>query len=182
MFRESVCWPHGDYHMAPCTAESLCERLDVLGIAYSRVDHPAVFTCEEAARVVPRLPGARTKNLFLRDRKGRRHLLVVAAQDKRVDLRTLGVLLEIKGLMLASDERLSTHLGVSSGAVSILSLINDVGGEVELIVDHAVWSADAILAHPLVNTATLVLSRPGLERFLAASGHEPRVLDVPEMA
>lgn len=34
------------------------------GIAYERHDHPAVFTVEEAARLVPELPGAKTKNLW----------------------------------------------------------------------------------------------------------------------
>ena len=90
--------------------------------------------------------------------------------------------IEAKGLMLASDERLSKYLGVSPGSVSILALINDVGRAVELVVDRDVWSADAVLAHPLVNTATLVIEHSALERFLRESGHEPRVLDVPEAA
>jgi Ala-tRNA(Pro) deacylase len=165
--------------MQPTSTERLYAQLDVLGIAYARVDHAAVFTCDESARVVPPLPGAATKNLFLRDKKGRRHLLVVAAQDKRVDLKRLGDLLDAKGLMLASDERLARHLGVGPGAVSILALVNDSAHAVELVVDDDVWSADAILAHPLVNTATLVLARDALLRFLDASGHAPRVVELP---
>lgn len=165
--------------MSASATLSVCERLDALGIEYTRVDHPAVFTCEESEKVVPPLPGARTKNLFLRDKKGRRHLLVVAAQDKRVDLRSLGELLDARGLMLASDERLSSHLGVTPGAVSILALVNDTALAVELIIDRDVWSAGAVLAHPLVNTATLALPLEGLQRFLRDCGHEPRVIDVP---
>lgn len=166
--------------MVPSTANPLCERLDALGIEYSRVDHPAVFTCEESEKVVPPLPGARTKNLFLRDKKGHRHLLAVVAQAKRVDLRALGDALDMKGLMLASDERLSKYLGVSPGSVSIFALVNDRDGAVELVIDRDVWSADAILAHPLVNTATLAVPRDGLERFLRECGHEARVVDVPQ--
>ncbi len=63
---------------------------DFLGlhsINYQRSDHPAVFTCEEADKLVPDLPGARTKNLFLRDRKGRHHFLLIVRPDQRVDLR-----------------------------------------------------------------------------------------------
>ena len=165
--------------MSVCASRPVCERLDALGIPYTRVDHPAVFTVEESERVVPPLPGARTKNLFLRDKKGRRHLLVVAAHDKRVDLRALGTLLDARGLMLASDERLLSHLGVTPGAVSILALVNDTAGAVELLIDRDVWSASAVLAHPLVNTATLVLPHDGLQRFLRDCAHEPRVIDVP---
>ena len=166
--------------MTPSPSDPLYANLDTLGIAYTRVDHPAVFTCEESERVVPPLPGARTKNLFLRDKKGRRHLLVVAAQDKRVDLRALGDRIDAKGLMLASDERLAKYLGVSPGAVSILALINDTACEVELVVDADVWSADAVLAHPLVNTATLVIQRDELQRFLQVLRHDPNVIELPQ--
>ena len=43
------------------------------GIAATRHQHPPVMTVEESLRLVPKLPGAKTKNLFLRDKKGRRH-------------------------------------------------------------------------------------------------------------
>lgn len=154
--------------------------LEKHGIDAPLHEHPAVMTVEESERLVPKLPGAKTKNLFLRDKKGRRHLLVVAAQDKRVDLRALGDLIDAKGLMLASDERLAKYLGVSPGAVSILALINDTACEVELVVDADVWSADAVLAHPLVNTATLVIPRGGLQRFLQVLRHEPNVIELPQ--
>ncbi|MEO8847309.1 MAG: prolyl-tRNA synthetase associated domain-containing protein [Casimicrobiaceae bacterium] len=153
--------------------------MQALGIDCARVHHPAVFTCDEATRVVPALPGARTKNLFLRDKKGRRHLLVVVAQDKRVDLKQLGKMLDAKGLMLASDERLLQHLGVSAGSVSILALINDTDIAVELVVDADVWSATALLAHPLVNTATLVIDHDSIRNFLQSTGHTARVVALP---
>jgi len=158
----------------------ICALLEKLGIRYQRSDHAAVYTCDEATQIVPTLPGARTKNLFLRDKKGRRHLLVVAAQDKRIDLRKLGEVIDAKGLMLASDERLARYLDVTPGAVSLLALCNDAAHGVELYVDRDVWAADAILAHPLVNTATLVIGHDGLERFLRETGHRARVIEMPE--
>ena len=59
------------------------------GVDFERHDHPPVFTVEEAVRLVPELPAAHTKNLFLRDKKGRRHVLVVVGYDKTVDLKGL---------------------------------------------------------------------------------------------
>jgi Ala-tRNA(Pro) deacylase len=159
--------------------DDLLAQLARLGIAFDRVDHPAVYTVEESERLVPRMQGARTKNLFLRDKKGRRHLLVVAAHDKRVDLKRLADVVDAKGLSLASDERLFAHLGVTPGSVSILALANDASGAVELFVDRDVWREDMVLAHPLVNTATLAIPRDGLARFLAHTGHAPTVVDVP---
>jgi Ala-tRNA(Pro) deacylase len=57
--------------------------------------------------------------------------------------------------------------------------VNDPGHQVELLVDTDVWAAGAITAHPLVNTVTLVLSHDGVERFLAATGHVPKLVTVP---
>jgi Ala-tRNA(Pro) deacylase len=148
-------------------------------IEYQRKDHPAVFTCEEALRLVPPLPGAKTKNLFLRDRKGRRHFLVVVGYEKAVDLRGLTALLGVSKLGFASAERLRRYLGVDPGSVSMLGILNDSNGEVELIVDRELWRAKAFLCHPLVNTSTLVISRDHLQRFFKATGHQVRLLDVP---
>jgi Ala-tRNA(Pro) deacylase len=148
-------------------------------IEYQRQDHPAVFTCEEALRLVPPLPGAKTKNLFLRDRKGRRHFLVVVGYEKAVDLKSLTALLGVSKLGFASAERLQRYLGVEPGSVSMLGVLNDLNGEVELIVDRELWEAKAFQCHPLVNTSTLVISRDHLQRFFKATGHQVRLLDVP---
>jgi len=92
-------------------------------IPYERYDHPPVFTCEEADRLVPELPAAKTKNLFLRDRRGRRHFLVVVGYEKVIDLKGLSPLLGVSKLSLASSERLKRFLGVDPGAVTILGVV-----------------------------------------------------------
>jgi len=148
-------------------------------IEYERHDHPPVYTCEEALRLVPPLPAARTKNLFLRDRKGQRHFLVTVGYEKAVDLKALASLLRVSKLGFASAERLQRYLGIDPGSVSILGVVNDVNQEVEVIVDEDLWRAEAFQCHPLVNTSTLVISRDDIERFLAITGHPVRVLDVP---
>jgi Ala-tRNA(Pro) deacylase len=156
--------------------------LDEQGIAYERCDHPAVFTVEEADRLVPPLVGTKTKNLFLRDARGRRHFLVVLPSEKTADLKALAPLLGQKKLSFASPERLRRHLGIEPGAVSILGIVNDRENLVQVVVDPAVWNAGALQCHPLVNTATLVISGEGIRRFLEATGHAPRVLEVPARA
>ena len=158
---------------------NLDQFLRDLAIDAPRHEHAAVMTCEEADRLVPRLPGAKTKNLFLRDKKGLRHLLVSVPPDLAVDLNALGVVLGAGRLGFGSAERLSSRLGIEPGAVSLLALANDRAHAVEFVIDRALWAADAIQAHPLVNTATVILSHADLERFLAATGHVPRVVDVP---
>ena len=143
------------------------------------VEHPAVHTIEEALRRVPPMPGLMVKNLFVRDEKGRRHLLLIVPFDKRVDLAALGRLLPASKLSMASPERLLRHLGITPGAVSLFALLHDSAQAVELVLDQAAWDADAVQAHPLRNTATVALSHASLISFLAHTGHVPRIVNVP---
>lgn len=148
-------------------------------IGYDRHDHPPVYTVEEASRLVPSLPAAKTKNLFLRDKKGQRHFLVVVPADKRVDLRALPQAVGSNRLSFGSADRLKKYLGVEPGAVTLFAIFNDPNHAVELIVDASLWLSEAFQFHPLVNTSTLIISRENLKRFIAKTGHEVRLLDVP---
>lgn len=147
-------------------------------IEYRRFDHPAVFTCEEAERLCPDMPGVSLKNLFLRDKNGHRHFLVVVGYDKNADLKGLKELLQVSKLSFASADRLQKYLGVTPGSVSLLGLINDTGHAVEVIIDEKLWGQD-FQCHPLVNTASLVISNEGIQRFLKTTGHAYRLLTVP---
>ncbi len=148
-------------------------------IDYVRHDHPAVFTCEQAEQLVPPMEAARTKNLFLRDRKGLRHFLVVVGYEKSVDLKKLTPMLGADKLSLGTPERMLELLGVEPGSVTILGLASDPQGRVEVVFDEPIAAAASLRCHPLINTATLAISSDGIRRFLQASGHSLRVLDVP---
>ena len=159
--------------------ERLYQTLNAHHIAYERCDHPAVFTVAEAAQHVPAMPGAKAKNLFLRDAHSQRLFLVVVPYEKRVDLAQLAAVLGLRKLRFASAEELLDCLGVTPGAVSVLALINDKATRAELLMDEVIAQATALQAHPLVNTATLSIPQEGLRRFLAHTGHALRILEVP---
>lgn len=147
-------------------------------IAFVRHDHPPVFTCEEEAQHVPESGAARTKNLFMRDRRGKRHLLLVTLCSKSVSISEFAETAGADRLSFASPERLLKHLGVEPGAVTILGLVNDAAHSVELYIDKDVWAAPSLHTHPLRNDATLVLDHDAVVRFLEATGHRPRIVSV----
>ena len=156
------------------------ETLTALAIPYERYDHAAVFTCDEADAAVPNHAAVQTKNLFLRDKRGRRHILLITTCDRDVDIRRFAEQAGADRLSFGSPERMMKYLGVTPGSVTVLGLINDTEHGVELFVDRDVWNADAWRCHPLINTSTLVLTRSAIEAFLAHTGHRPRVLDLHE--
>jgi Ala-tRNA(Pro) deacylase len=148
-------------------------------IKLERHEHAAVMTVAESELLVPALPGAKTKNLFLRDKKGLKHFLVTIPAALSVNLNQLGDVLGAGRLGFASADRLLRHLGVTPGSVSMLGLVNDTAHHVQFVIDQALWEAPAVQAHPLVNTATMVMPHADLVRFLAATGHEPQIISVP---
>jgi Ala-tRNA(Pro) deacylase len=158
--------------------QQLFDRLTELGIAHRTVEHEPVFTVEQAKQHRGVLPGHHIKNLFLRNKK-EEMWLVVALEDRAIDLKRLGEVLGAGRLSFGSPERLKTYLGVEPGSVTPFSVINDTAHKVTLVLDRGLEQEGPINAHPLTNTMTSALSLTDLQRFFEATGHEPRWLDFP---
>jgi Ala-tRNA(Pro) deacylase len=162
----------------PTTPHELLARLQVLGISATTHHHPPVFTVEQAQALKGNLPGAHTKNLFLRDRR-RRMWLLVALFDRDVELLGLARSLGVSGrLSFASEERLMQYLGVSPGSVSPFALVNDHSGAVRLALDSELSAHDLWNVHPLDNSMTTAVRSEDMLRFLETVAHPPRWVDL----
>ncbi|HRK18242.1 MAG TPA: prolyl-tRNA synthetase associated domain-containing protein [Hyphomicrobiaceae bacterium] len=159
------------------TRAELFAYLDRLGIATTTVEHKAVFTVAESDQLHRDIPGGHTKNLFLKDAKDRLYL-VVAEHHTEVALKTLHRKLGAARFSFGRAELLREVLGVEPGSVTALALLNDRAGRVSVVVDQRLMAYDQINCHPLENTATTSVGRDDLLRFMRATGHEPRVLDI----
>ena len=148
--------------------------LSALGIRYELFEHPPVFTAEEAATHWAAIPGTAVKNLFLRNKKGDRHYLVVLGIDKQADLRQLVKVIGDDRLSFGSPERLQRCLGVTPGSVSPLGLIHDTAHSVRVIVDSDLRAAERLIVHPNDNTASLTISGADFVRFLEERGNSVR--------
>jgi Ala-tRNA(Pro) deacylase len=156
------------------TEQAFLDFMNDHSFVFERLEHPAVFTCAEADAHHAHIEAVSTKNLFLCDKKARRFFLAVTACEKTVRLDDLSTLLGVPHLRFASEQNLQRLLGVAGGSVTMMGLVNDTEHNVELWIDSEIWRGEMFLCHPLVNTATLVLSKPELERFLALTGHLPK--------
>jgi Ala-tRNA(Pro) deacylase len=163
--------------VAPATPEQLLARLAELGIESRTVSHPPVFTVEESKALRGQLPGGHVKNLFLRNKKGAMWL-IVAEEDRRIDLKALGERIGAGKVSFGSAERLMQYLGVAPGSVTPFGLINDKGAQVQVVVDRALLAHDPINVHPLTNDRTTAIAPKDLLAFIAACGHKPQLLDL----
>jgi Ala-tRNA(Pro) deacylase len=162
------------------TRADLMALLDALGVRTATHDHPAVFRVGEAEEIKAAIPGAHTKNLFLKDAKGQ--LWLISAADRtHIDLKRLRQVIGSARLSFGNAELMAETLGVTPGSVTAFALINDTGHRVRFVLDRVLAEADRVNFHPLTNTATIGIDRAGFERFLAAVGVKPLVVDFAAM-
>lgn len=142
--------------------------------------HPAVFTVDEGEDIKARIPGAHTKNLFLKDAKGQ--LWLISAEGRaQIDLKRLHTVIGSARLSFGSPERMGETLGVAPGSVTAFGLINDRDRRVRFVLDRTLAEADRLNFHPLTNTATTTVTREGFRAFLAALDVRPIVVDFASM-
>jgi Ala-tRNA(Pro) deacylase len=146
-----------------------------LDINYEFYEHPPFFTCEESAAWYEEnleLDSGESKNLFLRDRKGTQHFLVVIESTKRLDLKMLAKDLDESKLSFASERRLKEVLNLKPGSVSPFALTYKNAKNVRVVFDTDLLKNDKLHYHPPGrNDQTVVLSTAELKRFLEWTGN-----------
>ena len=152
--------------------------LDSRDIIYRVVEHKAVYTAEEAKEIDYSISGQHCKNLFLRNKKGDKHYLVILGDEKEADLKYIFEQINSTRLSFASETRLDKYLGLTPGAVSPFGLINDDKKEVEVLIDKDLIDVPMICFHPNVNTATVFLSYEDFEKFLVWCGNEFEYIEI----
>ena len=166
----------------PVSSEDLIKLLDEWGIIYSRTDHVPLRTVEDSKKIQHQFlssdeGGGHIKNLYLRDNK-KRNVLLVAEQDRKIDLKTLNTKLGTGRLSFGSAERLMENLGVRPGAVTPLAMINGAETGVQLFIDSGLKSCQQIYVHPLVNDRTLGITLEGLQAFFEKIKVDPVWVDL----
>ena len=162
----------------PNTEAELFAFLAELGIAVSTRRHPALFTVADSQALRGEIMGGHTKNLFLKDKKDAL-FLVVALEDAAIELKSLHRRLGASGrFSFGSAELLRATLGVEPGAVTPFAALNDTDARVSVVLDAGMMRHEMLNYHPLRNTMTTSIARDDLVKFLAATGHPPRILAV----
>ena len=162
---------------APATPDRLFARLAELDISVETHRHEPVFTVEEAQRFRGTLPGGHTKNLFLRNKKGRMWL-VVCGEERTIDLKELAGQLGAGRFSFGRPERLMSYLGVIPGAVTPFAIINDHTNAVVVVIERALIEHSLLNFHPLDNAMTSAIDPSDLLRFLESTGHPAELIDL----
>lgn len=149
---------------------TLEEKLKTLNINYEKVEHPAVYTVEEAKEKVPKIDGVGCKNLFLRTQK-KEAFLYTLSEDKQINLKSLSEELGVTRFHFATPETLEEVLGVIPGSVTPLAIVNDTKNLVTVVLDKEL-QGKKILVHPNRNTATIAIQYEDLIKFIKSENHK----------
>ncbi len=163
---------------SPPTAEAaLLSFLDGIGVQYELHRHKPLFTVEDSKAATGHLPGAHTKNFFLKEKKGG-YVLVTCLEDRQIRIKHLEKAIGAKRLSFSSAEDLKAILDVLPGSVTPFAAFNDRHApSVRVVLDSQMMEMGLLNYHPLHNEATIAVSSEGLGAFFAATGHQPVAID-----
>lgn len=164
----------------PASPDDLFAYLDSLGIAHSTTWHEAMFTVEQSSALKADMPGAHTKNLFLKDADGLL-VLIAAEAHNQLKLNQLHKKIGTRRLSFGAPDLMTETLGVTPGSVTAFSLMNDRPARVRFLVDAVLAGANIVNFHPMTNTGTTAISQADFRRFVEATGHSFEIVDFSDL-
>ncbi len=150
-----------------------------LAIPFQRIDHDPVETIEACGAVDQKLGTHMCKNLFLCNRQKTQFYLLLMPGEKKFLTKELSRQIGSARLSFAGADAMEAYLGLSPGSVSVMGLMNDTEGKVQLLVDRPVYEAEFLGCHPCVNTASLKMRSADVwNKFLPAVKHTVQVVEL----
>ncbi len=158
------------------------DLLDSLGIEYERTDHEEANTMEACNEIDKVLDVIICKNLFLCNRQETQFYLLMMPGDKPFKTKDISKQIGSARLSFGKAEFMEEYLDIKPGAVSVMGLMNDIEKHVQLLIDKPILESEYIGCHPCVSTSSLKMkTKDVIEKFLPAVGHEPIIVDLPEV-
>lgn len=150
--------------------EQLYKKLDKIGVNYERFEHPAFATCDASGDYYQENNmGVDCRNSFMRNRRGKKHYLIVMLKEKKIDIPHLAQFLgENKKMGFASEDRLQKYLGLLPGSVTPFGILHENAVDVPLVVDKDIFVHEYVHFHPLKNTESIKLTTRDFEKFLTS--------------
>ena len=150
--------------------QQVANKLQELGITFDVVEHPPVFTTEQADSYIEGMEGVRTKSMFLTNRKKTQYYLLIMDDKKRLDMDDFKVQVGADRIRMASLDSLTEKMTLPAGTVSPFGLLNNEEKDILVYFDKDIVSEDIMTFHPNTNEKTIFIKSKDLFRFLESIG------------
>lgn len=155
------------------------EKLKELKISFTRIDNDPAETMEECVALDERLGAEIRKTIVVCNRQKTKFYLVVLPADKPFDTKTFCAKMECPRVSFASAELMQEKLGVVPGCATIMGVLKDAEGQVQVVMDREVAEAEWFACNPGVNTSHIRFRTAELlKKFLPAVSHHASVVEL----
>jgi Ala-tRNA(Pro) deacylase len=158
--------------------EKVYALLDGLGIQYSKVDHPPLFTQADNEIHRVNIGAIIFKNLFLRNRDKSRYYLLSLPLNKRADLIEVQRVLGETRLSFGDVDALADKLNIQHGSVSFLNVVGVENTNVVFLLDKSCFDYELIGVHPNDNTATVIFAPSEIPRIFGHFGVAYKLIEL----
>lgn len=153
------------------------DLLEELEIPFTRLDHQVTATIEDCEDVDLLLGIHLCKNLFLCNGNKSEYYLLMMPGEKKFKTKEISQQIGSSRLSFGSPEAMEEFLDITPGSVSILGVMNDSQGRVQVLVDEEILQEEFLGCHPCINTSSLkIKTRDILEKFLPYTGHSYKIV------
>ena len=158
--------------------QQVANKLQELGITFDVVEHPPVFTTEQADAFIEGIEGVRTKSMFLTNKKKIQYYLLIMDDQKSLDMDLFKDLVSANRIRMASADSLFEKMELPPGTVSPFGLLNNPERDIQVYFDKDIVTEDIMTFHPNTNEKTIFVATQDLFKFLAHLGYDYQILEL----
>ena len=158
--------------------QQVANKLQELGITFDVVEHPPVFTTEQADAFIEGIEGVRTKSMFLTNKKKTQYYLLIMDDQKSLDMDLFKDLVSANRIRMASADSLFEKMELPPGTVSPFGLLNNPERDIQVYFDKDIVTEDIMTFHPNTNEKTIFVATQDLFKFLAHLGYDYQILEL----
>ncbi|MFC1854589.1 prolyl-tRNA synthetase associated domain-containing protein [Candidatus Dependentiae bacterium] len=159
--------------------KDLFKFFDKHNIKYKNHKHNRIFTTKDRIEIDTPIPGAHTKNLFLRNKSG--DFWLISMLHERLDIKKFQQIVDSGKLSFASPQMLMEKLGIEPGSVTPFALLNQTSQGIAVILDEKMMEHETLNFHPMRNDMTTSVSKDDFIKFVKLCGHTPAIIDLPKI-
>ena len=153
------------------------EELTRLNIPFERVDNDSVESMDECVEISRKLGAEIRKTIVACNRQKTQFYLVVLPANKRFDSKQFAAMMRTPRVSFASAEDMEALIGLAPGEASVMGVLNDPEGKIQVVIDKAVADAEWFACNPGANTAHIRFkTKQLLNNFLPAENHKAEII------
>ena len=153
------------------------QELQRLNISFERVDNDTVEAMDECVEISEKLGAEIRKTIVVCNRQKTEFYLVILPAAKRFDSKLFAAMMRTARVSFASPEDMEKVIGLTPGEASVMGILDDTDGKVQVVIDKAVADAEWFACNPGANTTHIRFKTKQLiNNFLPAEKHKPEII------